>query len=289
MPLQRALRIIRAWRGVFVVGAAALLIGCSLIGLGYNRLPLMGYWWLDDRVDLSHAQSERVRKELDQLLAWHRQQELPLLVQTLQRWQQMAAGPVTRAEACVELELLLVRLDALVQRGVPALARLASDLKPAQWEYLQRQQEEANDEFRDDYLDDPKAARKKRLERSTDWFEKLYGRLNPAQRSALQALMDASPFDAQATLNERIRRQTDMQAALRRIAEHGQAEVEVQGLWQRFNDSPTPGYNANTAARKQAICEQVAQMHRLATPEQRQRAVRELAGYEKDLGSALKP
>jgi hypothetical protein len=286
---QRAARIIRACRWLAVALAAGALLGCSLIGLGYNRLPLMAYWWLDKQVDLTAAQSDRIRPQLQQWLAWHRQQELPQLLQTLQRWQHMAAGEVSAAQACAELDLLQNRFNAAVERSLPALALLATDMKPQQWEHLQRQNAKTNDEFRSDYLDDPKAARKKRLERATDWHEKLYGRLNPAQRNALERLLDASPFNPEATLAERQRRQTDVLAALQRMALNGKAETEVQGLWQRFNDSPTPGYNANTAARKQAICDQVAQIHHLATAEQRQRAVLELAGYEKDLRSALAP
>ena len=99
MPLSR-MRCAKLARIIGVLVLAAALAACSAIKLAYNNLPEVSYWWLDGYLDFDDAQTPRVRDELAQLLAWHRQNELPKIVGLLQQAQALAPGDVTPAQAC---------------------------------------------------------------------------------------------------------------------------------------------------------------------------------------------
>ena len=57
------------WRIIGVLVLAASLGACSTVRLAYNNLPELAYWWLDDYLDFTGAQSLRVREELSGQLA----------------------------------------------------------------------------------------------------------------------------------------------------------------------------------------------------------------------------
>lgn len=50
--------------------AGALLAGCSTVRLAYNQVPHLAYWQLNRYLDLSDAQTERVRADYLQA-TWH--------------------------------------------------------------------------------------------------------------------------------------------------------------------------------------------------------------------------
>jgi hypothetical protein len=52
--------------------ASLLLASCSLVKLGYGQLPDLTYWWIDSYIDVTDAQTPRLRRELDELAQWHR-------------------------------------------------------------------------------------------------------------------------------------------------------------------------------------------------------------------------
>ena len=54
-----------------------VLQGCSAIKLGYQQLPTLSYWWLDNTVSFSGNQTPAAKEAIDQLFQWHRREELP--------------------------------------------------------------------------------------------------------------------------------------------------------------------------------------------------------------------
>ena len=57
--------------------ALALLVGCSANRFLYNRADTFVRWAVDDYVDFTSEQQQRFDDNLDVLLDWHRQAELP--------------------------------------------------------------------------------------------------------------------------------------------------------------------------------------------------------------------
>ena len=296
-------------QGVLAVGAVAVLAGCSMVSLGYNRLPDLGLLWLNRQLPLTDAQSAQARTDMAALLAWHRRTQLPATADLLRRWQDLATGDLSAADTCSEWAQVRGLLDTITQQALPAMARLASGTTPAQLAELQRTQRKGNDEFREAHA--PQARRgwftpanaatensaqasrlsaqaglDKRLDTLRDRYSQLYGPLSDAQAALLRERLQTSPFQPERTLAERERRQTELLGVLQSLQtpqEAGQAQALVRAWLTGWSASPTPGYAAYAQQLTRDGCAQLAALHRTTTPEQRAHAVRTLKGYEQDL------
>lgn len=272
-------------RALLVLALAALLAACTAARFAYNQAPQFSYWWLDSHFDFDDTQSEQVRGDIETFFAWHRREELPAVADLLRQWQAMAARDLTAAEVCAQFDTVRARLTLTGERLIDPFARLAPRLDPAQLEHLQRRQARSNEEFERDFLrGSPEQRLQRRLDQAVSRSEMFYGSLSEAQRALVRRWLAESPWDAQRTQAERQRRQADLLQTLRRIqAEPAQARPALQAHLQRLQHSPTPGYQAHSDAGVRHGCAQFAALHNSTTPEQRQRAVRELQSYERDM------
>jgi hypothetical protein len=116
--------------------ASLLLASCSLVKLGYGQLPDLTYWWIDSYIDVTDAQTPRLRRELDELAQWHRTNELPRLALLLQKAQQLAPGPISPAQACALFEDGRERFNAVTARAEGLVLWLAPSLSAAQIDHM---------------------------------------------------------------------------------------------------------------------------------------------------------
>ena len=276
--------------------AATLIVlgACSTARLAYNQAPNLLYWWLDGYMDFTSAQSPQARQDIDAFLAWHRSNELPTYARQLQQWQALATQDITPAQACTQFEAVRAAVQRASERGLEPLTRLAQQLSPEQQAHLQRHQAKSNESFEKDFVrGSPEQRLSQRLDKAVSRNEMLYGRLSPAQRELLQSSLQQSPWDAQKTQQERLRRQSDLLQTLQTVQAlkngNGNGAVNAAALnatrsyLARVLQSPTPGYSAYSQTQVQHGCAQFAALHNTTTPEQRANAVRVLKGYEDDL------
>ncbi|WP_439589950.1 DUF6279 family lipoprotein [Hydrogenophaga sp.] len=269
--------------GAWLVLAVALS-ACTAARLAYNQAPTITYWWLDAYVDLDNVQSTQARDALNQFFQWHRQNELPIYAGRLREWQALAPEDLTPAQACAQFEDVRERIERAADQTVEPFSRLALQLTPAQLEHLQRHQARSNEEFEKDFLrGNPEQRLKKRLDRATSRSEMLYGTLSREQRALLRELIQSSPFDAERTQEERLRRQADLLQTLKDAqATPARASQLVREHYARVKRSPAPGYDAYQRELVRQGCAQFARLHNSTTPQQRANAVRVLKGYEDD-------
>lgn len=284
----------RLWLTLALVATLLTLGACSTARLAYNQAPNLLYWWLDGYVDFTESQSGQARQDIDTFLAWHRNTELPAYARQLHQWQAMATQDMTPAQACTQFETVRAAVQRATERGLEPLTRLAVRLTPEQQAHLQRHQGKSNESFEKDFVRGSLEQRlSQRLDKAVSRNEMLYGRLSPAQRDLLQASLQQSPWDAQKTQQERLRRQADLRQTLQTIqtVQNGNGNGPVpaaaleasRGYLARVLQSPTPGYSAYSQTQVQHGCTQFAALHNTTTPEQRANAVRVLKGYEDDL------
>jgi hypothetical protein len=275
-----------------LVALAVVLAGCSLITLGYGRLPMLVQWRLDAMFELTAEQRRQVRPQLDAWLAWHRQNHLPQYAATLQRWQQLAVQDVTPQQVCAEFEPLRALVDEAVQQMLPALVPIATSLTPSQIAHWSRYQARKDEEFMSDFglagngVGNGRAngaINPTRLQRAIERTERFYGPLLPEQREWLAQRLATSTFDAQTVLQERQHRQADAEQAVASIQAGANPLLTLQQVWQRSQQSPRPTYAAYSQRMVQDGCDQFAQLHNLTTPEQRGRVVQRLQGFERDV------
>lgn len=271
-----------------IIGVAALaLCACTAVRFGYNQGPQLGFWWLDRYLDFDDAQELRARDAIAEWFRWHRSTQLPDYAALLAKAQQEVTEPVTPAQACQWADTLKTRLDAAFEPALPALADAVRELGPQQLEHLQRKYARNLAEYRRDFLQaDPQERRRAQVKRVAERAEMFYGRLNDAQRERIAALTAQSPLDPQLALVERERRQADALQALRRLnAERAGAEAAravVRRLYAEMLESPRAPYRAYQQNLMQYNCAFAAQVHELATPEQRAHAAQRLKGWEED-------
>jgi hypothetical protein len=278
-------RIIR----VLVLAFAALLLGgCSLLRLSYGQLPTIAYWMLDGYVDFTSAQSERVREQLADWLRWNRATQLPDVAALLERARAEVLVDTTPARVCGWLDEGVARTQVAFEHALPAAADLARGLAPAQIDHMREHMGKANAELREEYVERSLERRRKdSVKRVVDRAETLYGRLGEAQREAVARDLAASPFDAERWLAHRQRRQRELLDTLRRLnaerATDAQAQAALRTLFEHVRASPEEAYRAYEQRLRRYGCEFAARLHNATTPEQRQTAAANLAGWENDL------
>ena len=288
------LNIRRIIGGLAAVLVLLLLQGCSAIKLGYNSGTELAYFWLDGYVDFREDQNPKMREELGKLLAWHRAEELPKLAELLQKVQRLAAADVLPGQICGVYADVRERFEATARRADPAAVWLAMSLSVDQLKHIDRQLKKADDKFRRDTQDLTPAERlERRVKSNVERAEEFYGRLDDKQVTLLRSAMEAATSKPELNQSERQRRQADFAQTLRLTSgqttsanggKPNPAEVLtlLRGYQERLARPPGAEYRAYSEKLTQESCATFAALHNSTSKEQRERAVRRLAAYERD-------
>lgn len=292
ITLWRAMRISLA-RGA-IIALLFLLSSCSMLRLGYDQGPQLVWWWLDGYVNFSNEQTPHTKEAIRKWFAWHRATQLPEYAAWLSTLRSQIGDPVTPAQICGWSEELrntiAPALDHTVQLGAP----LVPNLGEAQWRSIEQRYAKGNDEFRRDFLQ-PHAEERlaASIKRIVKRVENIYGSIDEAQHRLIVAGIEASPFDPEAWLAERQRRQHETLLTLRRLADK-QTETEhviaaLRGLIERVQRSNDRDYRAYQVKLTEYNCAFIATVHNSTTPIQRQHAHDKLKGWETDLRKLSTP
>jgi hypothetical protein len=282
---------LRCW----IIGACLLLlVGCSAVRLAYNQAPHLVYWWLNGYVDFDAEQGERARDALAEWFAWHRATQLPDYAGLLATAQRQVLQDVTPAEVCQWADELTRRIEAGYEHAVPALAELVRTLKPPQLQRMERRYRQADEEFRDEYL---QATRAEQLEQSNkraiSRAESIYGELNDGQHAQLDQGIASSPFDPERWLAERQLRQREIVDTLRSLqserADAARTEAALRLFAAHAARSPRAAYREYQKRLFDHNCRLIARLHNSTTPEQRRRGAEKLKGWEEDLRALAGP
>ncbi len=280
-----------------IIGAAMLIIGlqgCGALRLAYNQSPLATYWYIDDYLDFNSSQRPLVKAALDDIQQWHRQTQLPLYLETLEKLQHQIPNDMTVEQACTlytEIQdRLIVTFDGIagrLQSGAQGAGmQVLASLDNAQLAHLQKKLARANAKYRKEYIDvTPAKLRDKRLEQAVSRAENLYGNLTSKQEALLGARLEASSFDPEAAYAERLRRQQDLRQTLRNLKQTSPTSMtsNLGGVFARVAMSPDPNYRDYSQKTRLQDCQTFADLHNSMSPDQRLKALRKLQNYELDL------
>ena len=108
-----------------------------------------------------------------------------------------------------------------------------------------------------------------------------------------KAQLAQSPWTAEWGRQDRQRRQKDLLATLQRVSQGqmpvAQVENELWNVWQRWLKPPDAAGAALMQSMSQQACNNLTQLHNTTSAEQRQRAVRRIRAYERDLRDLIMP
>jgi hypothetical protein len=281
-------------RPLLAVAALLLLQACSAIKLGYQQLPTLSYWWLDSTVSFSGNQTPAAKEAIDKLYQWHRREELPGYAALLQRTADLSAGSVQPEQLCRVVDEVQARLDTLMRQAVAQAAPVAMGLGPRQLSHMARHWEQQNEEWEKEWLQgDAEARMERRLDKALGRYNSFYGELSAAQTALIKTQLAQSPWTAEWGRRDRQRRQQDLLSTLQRITQsnmtQAQAEAQLWGVWKRWLQPPDAGQRAVVQSLSQRACENLAQLHNTATPEQRVRVARRERAYERDFLDLNRP
>lgn len=280
-----------------LLNAAILLLllalaGCSVMKVSYNNAQELAYWWLNSYVHFSDAQKPVIKAELATLHDWHRFNEIPAYIQILESAQKKVMHDITSDQVCLVAQNVRERFRVLNMQFEPIIEKLSFSLTHEQLELIQNHFERNNEKWHKDWLEGTQAERDEyRLELAIKRAEKFYGRLSNKQRDILKENIRISTFNADINDAERLRRQADAIATLRKIIdlklEEPDIKLEIAAYFDRFNNGGDLAYQNYVDRLTVDACAGFARLHNTTSSKQRQWAADKLGAYIKDL-KALK-
>jgi hypothetical protein len=291
MPhLQNGLPALGQWRRRWIIGALLIgtllgLGGCTALQLTYNNAGTLAFWWMDDYFDFDKTQSQQVRTEVAEMARWHRREELPLLAELLENAQALAQTQPNASQICALYERSFLRMHALVEHALPAMAAVAPTLRTSQLKNLAAKYDKNNRKWREEWLNADSDSLDKRTQKIRERLEDFYGPLSPGQLRQLQQRMEASGLDEHQHYRELVRRQQETLRTLDGLRGESTASAQAALIktMKEYFQSSDPAYRAYRDRSVAQTCEAMAQLHASATPQQRNNLVRKLQAYAQDL------
>ena len=212
MPLFSHIRLILISLLLVTISA------CSSIQLGYNQGDTLIRWWIDDYVDLNEAQSEFVAAALKRQFSWHRSEQLPQIQASLNKLKRKLSKPLTVPEALDSYQDMRKHITAAIEHMSRDAAMLALSMNLDQLKVMEKKYAKTNEKFRKQYLSGSPAQRLEgRTEKVIENTENIVGSVSKDQANQIAKLVEAYPVDMDGVYKERIRRQKDLIAVLRKI------------------------------------------------------------------------
>ena len=202
-----------------IIVTSLIIVGCSVVTLGYNRLPFLTILELNSIFDLTDEQESLSRIQLDAWLEWHREKHLPQYIVKLEQWEKLIIQDLTPGQFCKEVDVIVTFTNEAVEKFIPALIPIATTLTATQIDNWNKYQEEKNKEFVENFGKGKKGEiiNEKRLKKAIERAEMLYGTLSTNQKEALAKRLEKSVFNVEQVLPERKRRHQDAINAVKLI------------------------------------------------------------------------
>lgn len=280
----------RTW---LLLGTALVLGACSAIKLGYNNSATFAHTYLTSKVDFDSDQSALMKTSLRGLVEWHRNNELPLLAEELQKARLVLAPrgenlqPVTAAQVNALNQAIRTSLRRTADEAAPVIAKNMLGLWPNQISDIQEALNKSNQDYREKRMASNAAERvEKSVERMAERFERWLGDLNPKQMARIEQWAKSAANNPEQNYEKRLKRQ---QVFMQLVSQSANRQIDQATLTrevsQLLNDWQTPG-NASEKKdfelRQQAVVDLVVDVLNAANMQQRNNAAERAASWAED-------
>ena len=177
---------------------------------------------------------------------------------------------------------------SIADRAAPELADLALSLTLEQITNIEEKLAKNNTKFRKEYLTGDRASRqefryKKMMKQAEYWF----GNFSRAQEQKLRTLSDARPLNNELVMADRMRRQTELVTLLKKIRNEKPSKEATVAMIKKYIAATLDHYGNKEQqtffdALTDANAGLVAEMMRMATPEQKSHFIRALQDWISD-------
>ena len=280
----------RTW---LLLGTALVLGACSAIKLGYNNSATFAHTYLTSKVDFDSDQSALMKTSLRGLVEWHRNNELPLLAEELQKARLVLAPrgenlqPVTAAQVNALNQAIRTSLRRTADEAAPVIAKNMLGLWPNQISDIQEALNKSNQDYREKRMASNAAERvEKSVERMAERFERWLGDLNPKQMARIEQWAKSAANDPDENYEKRLKRQ---QVFMQLVSQSANRQIDQATLTREvshlLNDWQTPD-NASEKKdfelRQQAVVDLVVDVLNAANMQQRNNAAERAASWAED-------
>lgn len=264
---------------------AVSIMSCSVVKTAYNNAPALIAWRLDDYFNFREAQKAKLKPALQDLHAWHRKNELPRYVSLLDEIHDDLNHDISAQTACQRIESIKLNIQTIQTKIIPIIVDVAETLSDKQLQYLQKKLEKRNQEWKEEWWQETAEEQQEvRLEKSTDFAEKVYGDLNEKQINLLKQAIAMNDIDPAITYSEILRRDEDTLTILKALRDPGLSNEEksqlVRAGFDRMQTSPNPAYQAYIDKVTQQTCETIAVLQATTTVKQRLHAQQWVEDYK---------
>lgn len=267
----------------FIFGMGIVLVsGCSRTQFAYNNFD----WFLLKRIDhfftLTSSQETYLEKKITILHAWHRQQELPVLVDALRELRTRFQDGLSREDIDWIDDTQSVFWQRFVARSLPDFARFLATVQPEQVAHLQQSMEERNDFLVQQTQMTDEELKADILEWLYGFLEGWYGDLTENQRRQIAAWVRPDAEWIGIRLERRKAFQKDFAQLLRTQPQEG---AVFQWLMERVIQPETrwePEFKRRLDAKWEEWKDIFFRADALMQPHQRQHALDRLGDYLED-------
>ena len=280
----------RTW---LILGAALVLGACSAIKLGYNNSATFAHTYLTSKVDFDNDQSTLMKTSLRGLVEWHRNNELPMLADELQKAKLVlapkgeAVQPVNTAQVQALNQSIRTSLRRTANEAAPVIAKNMLGLKPTQIADIQEALNKSNQDYREKRMASNADERiEKSVERMVERFERWLGNLNPKQMARIEQWAKSAANNPEENYQKRLQRQQVFmqlvnQSANRQI-DQATLSREVSKLLNDWQTPATAAERSDFELRQQAIIDMVVDVLNAGSLEQRRNAADRAASWAED-------
>jgi hypothetical protein len=275
-------------RMLFLIALMVMAAGCSSIRFTYNHGDTLLYWWLNNYLDLDSDQSGWVKKDIDNLFQWHRKTQLKDYVQLLQNGQRQLAGNMTQADLMGDYRDIKARTELLAYKALPELADLARSVRPEQIVQMEKKFAKNNEDYRKKFMrGDLEERQKARFKKSMEQFDLWFGHFSSEQEAVLRKASDARVLDNDIWMEERVRRQKNIVAVLRKV-QHEKLNKDatiaalhnlIKEMFARFD---APERKAFFDTYTEQTVQMILTAVKIATPAQKAHAQKRMQGWIED-------
>lgn len=265
--------------------ALLLMAGCSMVRVGYGQLDTIASWMAHDYFDLEPLQRENFSRRFEQLLGWHRREQLPEYAQFLTETKARAQRGLTAADVLWMIDGMKSRYAVIAARAAPDAAELLAGLSAAQISHLRGEFEQMNQKFlKENRTLESVAARRQHQQRnSLKQIRQWAGSLSEAQEARVFSLLQQVPLTDALRHEDRLRRQREFLALLEtRNTDRAAFKQRLRDWlvnWER-NRPPELARSFEESWKKRA--EFYAAVDRMLTTEQRSHLAQRLQDYIDD-------
>jgi hypothetical protein len=280
-----------------ILGFLCLLIGfsttgCSSIQIGYNQSDTLLKWWIDDYFDLNDAQADLVSAALKRQLSWHRATVLPKINDDLNKLRQKLSKPLSPSDVLDTYQDIRKHSYISVEHFGKDFSLFATSLNAEQLRVMEKKFSSTNEKFRKDFMSgSPQKQLEKRIDRTIDRVENFFGSLSREQESQISKIIQAHPVDMSAIYKERLRRQRDMLALLKKVVAEKTNAESVEVLFSNYVKTFELGTHAEQkeieTKRIETLSQMISEITKVMNDQQRKHAQHKVGDWMEDLKNLI--